>query len=166
VSEHPTVLPVAAIGLAPLADLLARFGLEATLVPDGGSIPGSYWGEPEAGLLGSTVYVRSDTPVHSVLHEACHIVCMTAERRAGLATDAGGDFDEENAVCYLQIRLAEQLPGVGAYRLMNDMDAWGYTFRLGSTRAWFGTDTDAERRWLRQHGIVDDSGQVTFRLRS
>ena len=71
------------------------------------TIPGSYWGESEAGLIGDVVYVRADTPAHSLLHELCHYVCMDDERRAALATDAGGNDDEECAVCYLQVLLAQ-----------------------------------------------------------
>ncbi len=28
------------------------------------------------------------------------------------------------------------------------MDAWGYSFRLGSTRAWFEGDAQDARAWL------------------
>ena len=61
-------------------------------------------------MRGNTLYVRADTPVHSLLHELSHYVCMTPERRAGLDRDAGGDDAEECAVCYLQILLADELP--------------------------------------------------------
>lgn len=50
---------------------------------------------------------------------------MDAARRARLHTDAGGDDLEESAVCFLQILLADELPGVGCERLMDDMDTWG-----------------------------------------
>ena len=33
------------------------------------SFPGSYWGDSEAGLRGNALYVRADTPLHSLLHE-------------------------------------------------------------------------------------------------
>lgn len=150
----PAVLRLADGHGAALRALLARYGLELVDVPDGGAIPGSYWGEAEAGLLGPRVYARSDTPVHSVLHEACHAICMDEARRAALATDAGGDFDEENAVCYLQIVLADEMPGVGRERLMADMDTWGYTFRLGSARAWFERDADDAAAWLGLRGLL------------
>ena len=78
---------------------------------------------------------------------------MDAARRAGLHTDAGGDDVEECAVCYLQILLADRLPGVGRARLMRDMDAWGYSFRLGSTAAWFEHDAEDARAWLRERGL-------------
>jgi hypothetical protein len=45
--------------------------------------------------------------------------------------------------------LADQLPGVGRDRLMADMDAWGYSFRLGSTRAWFEHDAGDAREFLK-----------------
>jgi len=103
--------------------------------------------------------------VHSALHEACHYVCMDDRRRLGLHTDAGGSYDEENAVCYLQILLADILPGVGRDRLLADMDAWGYSFRLGSARAWFEDDAADAREWLLGHGLIDAAGRPTWRLR-
>jgi len=140
-----------------LAKLLARHGLELVEVPDGAEIPGSYWGESEAGLIGARLYVRSDTPLHSALHEACHFICMDDARRATLERDAGGDYDEENAVCYLQILLADEFPGVGRQQMCRDMDAWGYTFRLGSAWAWFENDADDAREWLQRRGLLRES---------
>ena len=148
-----------------LALLVHRFGLELTLTAPGKVIPGSYWGESEAGLTGNRLYARLDTPLHSVLHEASHFICMTPERRAGLDRDAGGDDAEESAVCYLQVLLADELPGVGRARLCADMDAWGYSFRLGSTQAWFENDAADAREWLLRHGITDDAGAVTGTVR-
>lgn len=148
-----------------VALLLARYDLELRLVAAGELIPGSYWGASEAGLKGGTLYARLDTPVHSVLHESAHCICMTPERRAGLDTDAGGDFDEENAVCYLQILLADELAGCGRERMWADMDEWGYTFRLGSARAWFEQDADDARTWLLGAGIIDVNTRPTFRAR-
>jgi hypothetical protein len=145
--------------------LLDRYGLALRLVAPDEVIPGSYWGEREAGLLGSRLFARLDTPIHSILHEGAHFVCMTPERRAGLDTDAGGDFAEENGVCYLQIILASRLPQVGAERMCRDMDAWGYTFRLGSAGAWFAEDAPDARDWLIQHGILDVELQPTYRCR-
>jgi hypothetical protein len=138
---------------APLRRMLADFGVVLAMVPDAQPIPGSYWGEPEAGLIGAIVYARSDTPVHSLLHEACHLIVQAPERRAAVHTDATHSVAEEDASCYLQIVLGERLPGVGAQRLMTDMDAWGYTFRLGSTRAWFADDAEQTRLWLAARGL-------------
>ncbi|RMG58259.1 MAG: hypothetical protein D6717_03220 [Gammaproteobacteria bacterium] len=149
----------------PLTELLARYGLAVETVPAGQPIPGSFWGAPEAGLIGNTLYVRPDTPLHSALHEACHWICMDGERRAALHTDAGGGYDEENGVCYLQILLADELESVGRDRLMADMDAWGYSFRLGSTRAWFEQDAEDAREWLQGHGLIDASGRPSFCVR-
>lgn len=149
-----------------LAALLARYGLELIETPPGQAIPGSYWGESEAGLLGAQVHARPDTPVHSILHEACHYVCMDGERRAALDTNAGGDYAEENGVCYLQILLAGELPGFGRARMMADMDAWGYTFRLGSARAWFENDAEDARAWLLEHELIDRAERPTWRLRA
>ena len=148
-----------------LAALLARFGLSTRLTPARQPIPGSFWGDEEAGLVGDSQVLRADTPLHSILHEACHYVCMDAERRAGLDTDAGGDYDEENAVCYLQIVLADELPGCGRERMMADMDAWGYSFRLGSARAWFEGDAADARDWLLRHGLITAGGRPAWAVR-
>jgi len=159
------VLTVGELGLSALTGLFRGYGLACEQVTDTEAIPGSFWGEREAGLVGNRLLVRADTPIHSALHEACHYLCMSAARRAGLHTDAGGDYDEENAVCYLQILLADRLAGVGQQRLMQDMDAWGYSFRLGSAHAWFGRDADDARAWLLGHGLIDVEGRPTGRLR-
>ena len=148
-----------------VAALLDRYGLALRYVAPEEEIPGSYWGETEAGLRGSTLYARLDTPLHSVLHEASHYVCMAPERRAGLDRDAGGDDAEENAVCFLQVLLAGLLPQAGRERAFRDMDAWGYSFRLGSTRAWFEEDAADARVWLQREGLVDACLQPTWALR-
>jgi hypothetical protein len=145
--------------------LLEKYRLELCLVAPQETIPGSYWGEREAGLIGSKIYARLDTPLHSVLHEGAHFICMTPERRAGLDTDAGGDHAEENAVCYLQILLAGQLRRGGEVRMCRDMDEWGYTFRLGSAAAWFESDAQDARLWLEQHGLIDSAGVPTHATR-
>ena len=160
------MLLVSGVDGVALALLLARYGLTLALVAAEEEIPGSYWGDSEAGLRGDSLYARLETPLHSVLHEACHYVCMTPERRAGLDRDAGGDDLEESAVCYLQVLFADELPHVGRERLFTDMDAWGYSFRLGSSRAWFAQDAEDARAWLLQHGIIDSSGLLTSAPRS
>jgi hypothetical protein len=159
------LLRLNAIDRISLQVLLDRFGLEPQLIAPEEVIPGSYWGEQEAGLIASRVYARLDTPVHSVLHESAHFVCMTPERRAGLDTDAGGDHAEENAVCYLQIVLADSLANVGRERMCRDMDEWGYSFRLGSAAAWFREDAADARQWLIQHGILDPREHPTYACR-
>ena len=164
-TQTPAVLLLNATDRVALALLLARYGLQLTLVAPGESIPGSFWGHSEAGLSGEWLYARLDTPVHSVLHEASHYLCMSAERRAGLDRDAGGDDLEESAVCYLQLLLAAELPGVGRERLFADMDAWGYSFRFGHTRAWFEGDAADARGWLEQHGVIDLASHLTGALR-
>jgi hypothetical protein len=142
-----------------LTRLLERFGLKLTLVPAAQPIPGSYWGESEAGLRDARLFARLDTPVHSALHESSHFICMCPERRAALDRNAGGDDLEEAAVCYLQILLAGELADVGCERLLKDMDRWGYSFRLGSTRAWFADDAADARDWLLRHDIIDAVGR-------
>jgi hypothetical protein len=145
--------------------LLAAYGARLVEVAPHDAIPGSYWGDAEAGLIGNAIYVRADTPAHSFLHELCHYVCMSAQRRAALATDAGGDDAEEAGVCYLQVLLAERLSGFGAERCLCDMDAWGYSFREGSARAWFAGDGEDARVWLHAHGLIDGVARPTLSMR-
>ncbi|WIG55104.1 MAG: hypothetical protein OJF61_000890 [Rhodanobacteraceae bacterium] len=148
------VLRLADIGFEAPASLLAQHGLELVRVEDGAPIPGSFWGEPEAGVIASTVYARADTPVHSLLHEACHLLVAGPAKRASIHTDASDSLEEEDATCYLQIVLADALPGFGRERALADMDAWGYSFRLGSARAWFEHDADDARAFLEQRGLL------------
>ena len=138
-------------------DLLRRHGLILVRIADGASIPGSYWGEPEAGIIGATVYARPDTPVHSLLHEAGHLIVLPPERRAAVHTDATDSIPEEDAVCVLQGLLGDALPGVGRERVLADMDAWGYTFRLGSARAYVERDAEDAWAWLQARGLVDEA---------
>jgi len=155
--EMPSSAQVARVSdivFGDAAALLARHGLRLHRVADGAPIPGSYWGEPEAGIIGSDVYVRGDTPVHSMLHEACHLIVLPPQARERVHTDATDSVEEEDATCYLQIVLADGLPGVGSARLMADMDAWGYTYRLGSTRAWFEQDAEDAKAWLLARGLL------------
>jgi hypothetical protein len=165
VSASSPVLTVADVRYGKLTQLLGRFGLSLRLLEDDAPITGSFWGEPEAGIVKRCVYVRLDTPVHSLLHEACHVICMDESRRAGLECNAGGDDIEEAAVCYLQIVLADYLPGVGRDRLMQDMDTWGYRFRLGSSRAWFESDAGDAHAWLLDHKLLNVAGTPTFEVR-
>jgi hypothetical protein len=159
------VLQVSDIAAEIVDQLLCRYGLVAARVPDAGPITASFWGEPEAGVVGCQVFIRGDTPVHSLLHEVCHIICMSAERRDSLYRDAGGNDLEESAVCYLQIILADSMAGVGRARLMQDMDRWGYSFRLGSTASWFTDDAEDARTWLLDEGLLTIENSPVFRLR-
>jgi hypothetical protein len=158
------VLLLSAIDRPELSRLLDKFGLELVLVAPGTAIPGSFWGEREAGLMDSKLYARLDTPLHSVMHEGAHFVCMSPQRRAGLHTNAGGDDAEESAVCYLQILLAKTLR-FELERICGDMDAWGYSFRLGSAARWFAEDAEDARAWLLGQGLIDAEGAVAYTLR-
>jgi hypothetical protein len=149
-----------------IAGVLGRFGMTGIALADGEAIPGSYWGPPEAGLVGDRLYYRPDTPLHSLLHELAHFVCMDPVRRAGLDTDAGGSDEEECAVCYLEVLLAEYLQPFGPDCCLTDMDAWGYSFREGTARAWFVGDGSDARAWLVAHGLVGADGLPTWRKRA
>jgi hypothetical protein len=90
---------------------------------------------------------------------------MDETRRSTLHTNAGGDYDEENAVNYMEITLGTLLPGVGRERILADMDSWGYTFRLGSARAWFEHDAEDARQWLLDHNLLTEQNEPTWKLR-
>ncbi|MDQ7075961.1 MAG: hypothetical protein Q9O24_12645 [Gammaproteobacteria bacterium] len=159
-----SVLRCAELEPKALEAVLAEYGLQLIWLAEGETITGSFWGDEEAGLVANRLYVRPDTPVHSALHEACHYLCMDGQRRAALDTDAAGDYDEENGVCYLQILLAERLP-MGRKRMWLDMDAWGYSFRLGSAQVWFERDAEDAVQWLQRYGLLDEMGVLTGKLR-
>lgn len=148
-----------------LVELLAKYNMQLQWVMDEQPIPGSHFGDPEAGLIGNTLLIRNDTPLHSAFHETCHYICMSEDRRQNLHTDAGGDYDEENGVCYLQILLADQLPGFGRERMLLDMDEWEYSFRLGSSRAWFEQDAEDAQTWLIRYHLIDTSDHPSWKLR-
>lgn len=156
------VLRVHALPWADGVALLGRYGLALECVADGATIPGSYWGEPEAGIIGRRVYVRGDTPLHSLLHEAGHLIVLPDDaRRDAVHTDATDSVEEEDAVCVLQSLLGEALlPGTGYDRVLADMDRWGYTFRLGSARAYVEDDAADAWRWLAARGFIDDRGAL------
>lgn len=156
------MLTLADIDEVSVAALLASHGLALARVPDGATIPGSYWGEPEAGIIGATVHARGDTPVHSLLHEAAHLVVLPPDRRAAVHTNATDSAEEEDAVLVLQVLFGDALPGVGASRVLADMDAWGYTFRLGSAAAYVRGDADTAWAWLHARGLVDAARRLTL----
>ena len=153
------------IDLKHLQSLLERYGMEIKTVDDNETIPGSFWQPPEAGLIDNLLYIRNDTPVHSALHEACHYICMDSQRREHLDTDAGGGYEEEDGVCYLQILLADFIPEMKQERMLSDMDDWGYSFRLGSARAWFKRDAEDAFNWLLKNKVIMAEGEPTWNVR-
>jgi len=168
VVDEAAVLRVGDLPRGALSALIERFGLALEWVPAGAPIPGSFWGDDEAGLIGETLYVRPDTAVHSALHEFAHLVCMDADRRAAAHTDAGSDDVEEEAVCYLQILMADHLEGFDRERALADMQAWGYSFRVGAPADWFREDADRAIDWLLEHELIhraDDGLVPTFHVR-
>ena len=153
-NDQHGVLTLLDIGFDGATALLACYDLVLEHIADDEPIPGSYWGECEAGIIGSTVYARSDTPLHSLLHEAGHLIVLPPSKRATVHTDATDSVAEEDAVCVLQGLLGEAL-GVSRARIWADMDSWGYTFRLGSARSYAEQDADEAWAWLVQHGLID-----------
>ena len=164
-AREAQVLRLADCPAASVISLLKRYGLQLTEVSRTADIPGSYWGDEEAGLQENRLLARPDTPIHSILHEACHYVCMSPERRKLLDTDAGGEYVEENGVCFLQVLLADFVEQFDRQRMFLDMDRWGYSFRLGSAQAWFENDAQDAREFLLLHEIIDKDDEPTWKLR-
>ena len=160
---------LADLDIKKINQVLNRFDLNLQLVAENTQIPGSFWGGSEAGLIKNTLYTRYDTPIHSILHEAGHYICMAQERRANLHTNAigktKGDFVEENATCYLQILLADEIENFGREKVLKDMDEWGYSFRLGSTQMWFENDSHDAQEFLLKHKLIDENKKYQFILR-
>ena len=154
------MLTIADIGFEAPRALLARYDLVLIQVEDSLAIPGSFWGECEAGVIGHCVYARFDTPVHSLLHEASHLIVMPEEKRSNIHTDASDSVAEEDAVCILQALLGDELAGVGRERIWADMDTWGYTFRLGSAKAYFENDANEAFEFLLVRRLINTSHQL------
>lgn len=148
-----------------IQELLAPYGIAVQCVNSGADIPHSFWGNPEAGRLDDALYIRPDTPIHSLLHESAHYVCMSPKQREQRVVDAKGTAMEENACCYLQVLLADKLQNYDREQLMKDMDDWGYSFRLGSAKRWFTEDASEVREWLVEQEIIDHQGEITWQLR-
>ncbi len=90
---------------------------------------------------------------------------MDHERRMNLDTNAGGDYEEEDAVCFLQILLSDFISEMKRERMLSDMDAWGYSFRLGSAKAWFENDAEDAQQWLTENKLIDAQIKPTWVLR-
>jgi hypothetical protein len=164
-ADQKQVLRLSDVTPKEIEVLLKKYGLHLTLSPLDEDIPGSFWGDEEAGLIRNKVYARADTPIHSILHESCHYICMSASRRESLHTNAGGTQDEENAVCYLQLLLCNEISTISAERMMEDMDTWGYNFMLGSCKAWFEQDAKESSQWLIDNNILSEYEVPTYFLR-
>ena len=166
VDSIPEVIRVADFNRETIRKLLLDFDLEFCAVDDNTDIPGSFWGDEEAGLIGHSLFYREDTPIHSILHETAHYICLDGDRRRRLDTNAGSDIAEENAVCYLQILLARKLANYGEDRLFIDMDRWQYSFRLGSASRWFYEDAEDAKHWLIEQNLISDTDQIHGKLRA
>ena len=64
------------------------------------------------------------------------------------------------AVCYLQTLLAQRVDGYDRAQLFADMDAWGYSFRLGSAERWYFEDAADALEWLKERGLATESGEL------
>jgi hypothetical protein len=151
--QNTAMKTVKDIPLSQLVELLGPYGLELEVVAEGVEIPGSYWGDEEAGLIRNRLLLRNDTPIHSALHEGCHYICMDQQRKQSVHTDAGGSDIEENAVCYLQIQLAARMASYSSIEAMADMDEWGYSFRNGSAQSWFESDAEDAVEFLKENDL-------------
>lgn len=149
-----------------IQQLLDHYGLQLERIKLGEDIPHSFWGAPEAGRIKNSLYIRGDTPVHSILHEACHYVCMPSNQRAITQIDAKGSTTEENATCFLQILISDHIAGYSRSQLMKDMDDWGYSFRLGSAKAWFSKDSEDAQQWLLRESIINTYNLPTWNMRN
>lgn len=146
--------------------VLDLYGLQLNSLSMDIDIPYSYWGAPEAGRKSNQLFTRDDTPLHSLLHETCHFVCMPQNQRNSDDPDAAGSTAEENATCYLQLLLSDHVARYSRTQQMNDMDEWGYSFRLGSAYAWFQSDAEDAKDWLVLHRIIDLNNNITWKLRT
>lgn len=153
------------IDTSTLTAVLGLYGVEIIEVPEHSPIPYSFWGTPEAGRINNKLYVRFDTPIHSILHESCHFICMPKKQRILDKIDAAGSSKEENACCYLQLLMSDHIDGFSREQHMKNMDEWGYSFRLGSAAAWFYQDADDAREWLLDQMIIDQDDQISWKLR-
>jgi len=76
-----SVYQISDFSISEIISLLEKYHLKIKVLSPEQAICGSYWGDSEAGLIENTLYVRKDTPIHSLLHEACHYICMDETRR-------------------------------------------------------------------------------------
>ena len=81
------------------------------------------------------------------------------------AAGAGLGYASRKWRAPLQVLLAMSLPQCGYARACQDMDEWGYSFRLGSTAAWFEADAADARDWLVAAGLITAAGELTGQLR-
>ncbi len=63
-----TVLKLSEIDHIKLARLPARYNLELIVVDNEEKIPGSFWGDSEAGLVSNKLYARLDTNAEDALN--------------------------------------------------------------------------------------------------
>jgi len=122
-------------------------------------------GEREAGLIGAKIFARLDTPLHSVLHESAHFICMTPERRAGLDTDAAETTRKRPrcAICkwFWRTRCRGWAESAYAAIWMNGLhlQAWA---RRGVV---YGGRRGMRAAGLVRHGLLDLQGAVTYACR-
>ncbi|MEM7019699.1 MAG: hypothetical protein AAF512_20470 [Pseudomonadota bacterium] len=145
--------------------VLDKYQLKLNIIHENSAIPHSFWGSPEAGRFKSQLYARKDTPLHSILHESAHYVCMTKEQRLCPEIDAGGSALIEDACCFLQILWSDYVENFSRHVHLDDMNQWGYSFRLGSSSRWFYADAGDAREWLIQQNIINPQNEPTWEMR-
>ena len=92
---------------------------------------------------------------------------MSEERRKCLDRDAGGDDLEEAAVCYLQMLLADHLPGCRSRPADAGHGQPGVTVSGSAIRAAGSSRTLATRvDWLLDNGLISSADNPLFILRT
>src|SRR3546814_6813027 len=77
--QDKEVLRLRDISFVDVATLLARYDLHLERVADDAPIPGSYWGDCEAGLIGATVHARSEehtSDLQSLMRISYAVFCL------------------------------------------------------------------------------------------
>jgi hypothetical protein len=62
--------------------------------------------------------------------------------------------------------LADEVEGYDQEQLLNDIDAWGYSFRMVSAHRRFTHYAEEVQKWLIDHNILNIHGELTWNLRA
>ena len=67
---------------------------------------------------------------------------------------------------FLQIFLSDCICCYSRSQIIQDMDNWGYNFRLGSTNEWLQQEAKDTMQWLQNYNIIDKCCYITWNLRN